>query len=291
MQCKLLYARLMLLVMITAGIAACNNSKPKLNNPTPAEYNLNEPEISKLSDRLNEISGLVYYPKDSSIFAVVDEAGVLYKLFRNGKKIDMHHWKFSKSGDYEDIVLQDSVFYVIKSKGDIVAFGFQSPDSITATEYNIPLTGKNEFEIAYYDDSLQRVVLICKDCESDDKTRVSSWTFDPATKAFAPGTFTIDPSQVLNAQKVEEKRFKPSAAAIHPKTGELYIISSINKVLVIADRTGKAKRIYALDPKLYKQPEGITFTPAGDMFISNEAGEEGLPNLLYYKYKKADHEK
>lgn len=245
----------------------------------------------KLSDRLNEISGLAYYPKDSSIFTIVDEAGVLYKLFRGEEKMVVQHWKFSKSGDYEDLVLKDSIFYVMKSKGDIVAFNFQSPDSISATEYDIPLTDQNEFESLYYDDSLKTLILICKDCEADDKTRSGTWAFDPVKRSFSQGPFVIDPAPILARQKVQEKRFKPSAAALHPITGELYIISSINKVLVIADRFGKTRRVYPLDPKIYKQPEGITFTPLGDMFISNEAAGEGLPNLLYYKYKKAGHEK
>jgi len=286
MRCNYLNPKQGLLLLMVVFTVACNNSSQKPNNPTPPEYDLNAPEVMKLSDRLNEISGMVYYPKDSGIFAVVDEAGVLYKLAREGEKIGIQHWKFSKSGDYEDLVLHDSIFYVIKSKGDVVSFNFQSPDSINSHEYDIPITGENEFEIAYYDDSAKKIILICKNCEPDDKTRVSTWTFDPATNAFAPGEFIIDPAPILAVQKTDEKKFKPSAAAIHPLTKELYIISSINKVLVIADRTGKAKRIYPLDPKLYKQPEGITFTPSGDMFISNEAAGEGLPNLLYYKYKK-----
>lgn len=290
MQLKYSYSIIILLFGLAAVTAACDQKK-KSNNPTPPQYDLNNPELMKLSDRLNEISGLAYYPKDSSIFCIVDEAGVLYKLFRGEEKMVVQHWKFSKSGDYEDIVLKDSVFYVIKSKGDIVAFRFNSPDSITANEYNIPLDGKNEFESMYYDDSLKKLVLLCKDCAADDKTRTSSWAFDPATKAFSEGPFVIDPAMVLSEQKTDEKRFKPSAAALHPLTGDLYILSSLNKVLVIADRMGKIKRVYPIDPKLYKQPEGIAFTPWGDMFISNEAAGEGLPNLLYYKYKNAGHEK
>jgi hypothetical protein len=128
---------------------------------------------------LNEISGLAYYAKDSSIFTIVDEAGVLYKLFRGEEKLVTQHWRFSKSGDYEDIVLKDSFFYVMKSKGDIVAFSFLSPDSINAKEYNIPIGGKNEFESLYYDDSLKKMMLICKDCDADDKTRAQRMDLRP----------------------------------------------------------------------------------------------------------------
>ena len=36
-------------------------------------------------------------------------------------------------------------------------------------------------------------------------------------------------------------RSKPSGAAVNPVTGELYILSSINKLLVVAERNGKIK--------------------------------------------------
>ncbi len=287
-----LYSNLFLLCFFTVIMAACGSSDKKSNLPTPPEYDLNEPEITKLPDKLNEVSGLAYYPKDSGIFAIIDEAGVLYKLLRKEKrKVEVLHWKFGKSADYEDLVLLDSVFYVMKSKGDIVAFNFQTPDSIKSEEFDIPLQGKNEFEIMYYDDAIRKLVMICKDCEADDKSIVSSWFFDPASRTFSQGFITLDAPAILSELTGEEKKFKPSAAAIHPLTKELYIISSINKALVIASRDGQIKKVYPLDPKTYKQPEGITFSPSGDMFISNEAAGEGLPNLLYYKYQKVAHEK
>lgn len=293
MQLKYLYPKLVLLLTLMGGMAACGSAEDKSNEfPSPASYDLNNPVVYKLPDRLNEVSGLAYYTKDSGLFAVVDEVGVLYKLMPGNKsKVEVQQWKFGKSSDYEDLVLIDSVFYVMKSKGDIVAMRFHTPDSISAEEFDIPLTGKNEFEILYFDKTSQKLVLICKDCENDDETKVSTWTFDPALKAFAAGGFQIDPSSVLEKQKVEEKRFKPSAAALHPLTGELYIVSSINKTLVIADRQGKIKNVYSLDPERYKQPEGIAFTPNGDMYISNESAGEGLPNLMFYPYKKAANEK
>jgi hypothetical protein len=83
----------------------------------------------------------------------------------------------------------------------------------------------------------------------------------------------------------KEEKFKPSAAAIHPLTKELYIVSSVNKALVIADRNGKVRKVYRLDPGIFKQPEGITFSPAGDLFISNEAADVGAANILIYKTK------
>jgi uncharacterized protein YjiK len=293
MQHILLSKKLLKLALASFLIAACGSTGEKNKHPTPAEYDLNHPKLIKLGDRLNEISGLTYYAKDSGLFAIVDEVGVLYKILLKEEKPEVLQWRFAKHSDYEDLVLLDSMFFAMKSKGDIIAFKFVTTDSVASEEYNIPVQGKNEFESLYYDTTQKKLVLICKNCEADNKSKTSTWSFDPVSRAFSEGPYTIDAAAIMASGKgiKTEKRFKPSAAAIHPITGDLYIVSSVNKLLVIADTKGKVKQVYTLNSDTFKQPEGIAFTPSGDLFISNEAAGEGLPNLLYFKYKKGIHEK
>ena len=62
-------------------------------------------------------------------------------------------------------------------------------------------------------------------------------------------------------------------------------ISSVGKLLVIADKNGKVEQAIRLDPVLYNQPEGMTFAPNGDLYISNEGGE-GIATILRFTYKK-----
>ena len=45
------------------------------------------------------------------------------------------------------------------------------------------------------------------------------------------------------------------------------------------------EQVFKLDPALYNQPEGMTFAPNGDLYISNEGGE-GIATILKFKYKK-----
>ena len=82
-----------------------------------------------------------------------------------------------------------------------------------------------------------------------------------------------------------EKRLHPSAAAINPITKDIYIISSIQKILLILNSKGEFKTFYKLNPGIYKQPEGMAFTPEGDLIISNEFAEDGFANLLLLKNK------
>ncbi|HUS00383.1 MAG TPA: SdiA-regulated domain-containing protein [Chitinophagaceae bacterium] len=270
--------------LILLGHQSCNSQKKSKRIPTPALYDLNNPVVFNLPDGLREISGIAYYPKDSSVFAIIDEAGIFYKIFLNGSGI-IKKWTFDKRRDFEDVVRKDSAFYLLVSNGDVEILKF-SGDSILTDKTRLGEGSKkvNEFESLYYDDSLG-IVLMCKDCEDDKKDRISTLIFSPDSMSYKPG-YAIDVKQISDLSGEKKLHFKPSAAAIHPQTKDLYIIASINHLLVIAGRNGEVKEVYPLDTKIYKQPEGITFTPWGDLLISNEAGESGNPNILILKPKK-----
>ena len=179
--------------------------------------------------------------------------------------------------------MHDSTFYLLNNNGDIVSLNFLN-DSLVTHEYTFPTHGKNEFESLYYDDTLRKLVLLCKDCEGDNKEEVGSYSFDLQQFLYASAN-TVDTKTLEETDGPLNKKFKPSAATLNPVSGELYILSSVNKLLVVADRKGKVKDAYHLDPSIFTQPEGITFTPSGNMFISNEAGEDKPATILFYQFK------
>ena len=264
------------------GCKAFNKDKSE----SPEGYDLKHPVVIKLPTELDEISGLAYYPKDTCVFAVVDEAGLLYKIYLNHPK-QIQKWVFAHKSDYEDLVLLDSNFYVLSSKGKIAAFRFISADTLAFQEYPLTAIGQgNEFEILYYDDKMKKLVMVCKDCEADKKRFLSSYTFDPYTSRYDNNKLIIDVQRIAELAGEDKMKFKPSAASIHPLTGELYIISSINKLLVVADNEGRAKKVYHLDRGQFKQPEGLTFTPDGDLIISNEFADRGVANIMIFRYNK-----
>lgn len=277
--------RMMLFAFFLLLFSACTEKKESLSYPSLPGYDLTNPVMIHLKTDLNEISGIVYYPKDTSIFAVNDEEGILYKIYIR-KQVKVKKWKFSDEGDYEDIVLHDSTFYALRSNGSIKIFTFFSKDSLKSEEITIPVKGNNNFETLYYDRHLQSIISICKDCESDDRKTTSAYTFDPVNQTCSDTpVFTINADDISDEVGIDKLKLQPSAAAVHPLTKDVYIISSENKALIIANHYGKVKDVYELDPRLFKQPEGITFTPAGDLMISNESAELGAPNILIFKYK------
>jgi SdiA-regulated len=273
---------LFLLVIISLH---CQTKHKEAVVVNPDGYNMKVAVQIKLPLELDEISGVAYYSVDSAIFAINDEKGWLYKLKR-GREIQ--RWKFSQGADFEDLVLLDSIFYVLQSNGNIMRLSFGSLSTVAVQQYYYTQPGesKNEFEILYYDPGKKKLILICKDCETDKKKSLTTFSFDPFTGTYSDSSFTINVQEIADSIGEKKMRFKPSAASINPKNGLLYIVSAINKLLVVTDVDGHFKNAYKIDKSIFKQPEGLTFTPSGGMIVSNEAADVGVADILYFPYHK-----
>jgi hypothetical protein len=179
--------------------------------------------------------------------------------------------------------MQDSTFYVLRSDGDIFAATITDSSDIRTTKYDAP--GKaNEFESIYYDDQSKLIILVCKDCSGDKKDKLSTWAFDPATRQYVQSPLNIASASIAGIIGKKDIRFKPSAALINPFTNQLMMLSSVNKLLVTADRNGKVIQAYPLSAKYYKQAEGLAIGSDRTLYISNEWAGNGSPNLLVLKY-------
>ena len=185
--------------------------------------------------------------------------------------------------------LKDCIKTLEESNGDIDKVHFFGKDSVDMQASTVPLQGRNNFESLYYDADLEKLVLVCKNCVMDSKESISAYSFEPASRTYsAAPVYKIDVTKIAEYLDEEDVKFKPSAVAINPISKDLYILSSVEKLLVIAGRNGEIKHAIALNPRLFKQPEGISFAPSGDMYISNESAQLGAANILVYKYKPSN---
>ncbi len=253
------------------------------------EYDLNNPSKLVLGDALAEISGISFYDKDSSVFAISDETGLLYKIYMK-KGFLIKEWPFDKKRDYEDVMLKDSSFYVLESNGNIEKLNF-APHGDTVFNRRTVFPGnntkKNEFESLYYDEEYKGFVMICKDCEDDDSQFTTAWLYDPVSDKYTSSIFKIALAPIAEKIGAEKIKFRPSAAAVNPITKDIWIVSSTNEIIVVIDHKGNMKEVYTLNPKIFNKPEGITFTPWGDLLVSNETIDKySSATLLIFKPKK-----
>ena len=255
---------------------------------SPLGYNINKPEKFILNSSLKEISGITFIKgKEDVMYAIEDEAGKLFTVTLGSDKLS--HSKFSKKGDYEDVtILNSNLVTVLKSDGSLFTFsvneiGKEKIDSVKEYENILP---EGEYEGLFADST--KLIVLCKNCPDDkQKKEVSVYTLqqvrgDSLTIA---NTFKVDISMIQPKDENGKEKFHPSGIAKNPVTHEWYIISSVNKLLLILDEQWKATAFYPLDPALFKQPEGITFNSRGDLYISNEGGD-GDGNILLFRYQK-----
>lgn len=279
------FSALSLTIVLIFLCGSCSSQKKKSKYLDTDMYAFSSPKVVELETELDEISGIAYYPKDTSVFAIVDEAGIIYKIPLNDPK-HSRSWTFSKGRDYEDIVLIDSTFYILVSNGDIELLKFKN-DKPYAVKIDFSMGGKkdNEFETLYKNEFDNSLSLICKSCTDDKKEELTSFKISLGDSMFIGEDKKYDMRSFIQKFGLD-KHLKPSAAAINPINGDIYMVSAILSVIVIFGRDKEFKEYIKLNPSIYKQPEGIAFTPEGDLIISNEFAEQGLATLLLLKNKK-----
>lgn len=264
---------------------ACKPKKKMIKSPPG--YNFSQALAHKLDLKLMEISGLVWDRERDEFLAHYDEAGKLFILDKETKQIKPGgEYIFGAKGDYEDIALYKGVPYILRSDGMITKIIRDSAGGVRGVEAGkIGISGSNDFETMYADTSRKALILICKNCAMDNKATVSAFAFYPDSLGFINDpVFTINADSVKSLSPHKTSKLQPSAAAIHPVTQKLFIISSASNQLVIADKNGKVESVYQLGTKLFPQPEGITFKSNGDMYISNE-GVSAKSTILRFIYK------
>ncbi len=249
----------------------------------PAGYDWENPVKINLPEELDEISGIVFNPADSSIVSLNDEEGILYS-FRPEKPNLLHDSRFHKGADFEELISVRPYWYAMKSNGNLYRITNAFADNTDAETYPFHLTGKNEFEAMLYDSSNNRILLFCKVCQKTPSASPDVYSFNLASSTFdSIPAFQITLTETQKKELPQAHQLQISGAAIHPYNGKWYLICSVSGVLIITDNKGVCQEIYNLKRKIFKQPEGICFATNGDLFISNEA-KTGIANVLYYKY-------
>ena len=267
--------------LLAAG-SGCHRKTKVLKSPK--HYNFSTPFTDKLDLKLMEVSGIAWDTKSNTFLAINDESGKLFFLDKESKLISAEY-EFGVKGDYEDVAILNGITYILSSDGTIFKFIKDSTGKIFGPEIgSIGLGGINDFETMYADPARKALVLICKNCKSDDANTVSAFAFYPDSIGFDnKPLFTIDALKVKELSPNKTSKLQPSAAAIHPVLQKLFILSSASHQLVITDLNGKVESVYRLSPKLFPQPEGITFKNNGDMYISNE-GVTTRSTMLKFVY-------
>lgn len=250
-------------------------------------YNFEKPsETFILSRQLREISSLAYHPKDHTFLTNDDESGYFFILDPQSFKIKSKE-KFAVKGDYEAAEIIGDDIIISKNTGTL---NFYNQSTAETTSYNTELKSQNDVEGLCFEKRTNSLLLACKgqplDQDKGKKTHKSVYRFDLSQKKLItePYLTILDSSlhkmvdtSYSKASKSQLKKlnnrilkFAPSGIAIHPVSGDYFLISARGSSLVIIGQNKVLKEVVFLNNNTNPQPEGICFDQENNLYISTE---------------------
>jgi uncharacterized protein YjiK len=282
------------------------NSNCVANDQPPFSYHLNDPDATfSMPSELKEISGLSLTGNAGMIAAVNDEKGIIYLLGKSDGQIKSRI-EFRDEGDYEGIEIVGNDAWVCKSNGTLYHVENYEQPNPQVTSYKSFLSKENDVEGLAYDPVNNRLLIGCKGkgaVQPNAPLNKAIYAFDLQTKTVSeqPAFLLTEPAlkeflaknggskasklmeDIFQPQE-EALKFSPSAIAIHPKTGDVYIASAKGNTLLVLSAAGEILHIEHLKKSVHAQPEGICFDTDGTLYIANE-GLDGSPAKIYVFHK------
>jgi uncharacterized protein YjiK len=220
---------------------------------------------------LTEISGICWVD-DEKIACVQDNQGTIFIYNISSGNIE-NQIQFADSGDFEAITKTDGAYYVMRSDGHIFEIHTSLKNTVI-NQYHISIDKTNDIEGLYYDGTKKRFLIVNRQPNLQAPTQQSIYGFDLSTKKMIDKPiYEIDLSSIVIIKESDKEKievFLPSDIAIHPITSDIYLTDGIHSSILIIDATGKIKSFIKLDKNDFPKPEGLTFSPKGDIFISSE---------------------
>jgi uncharacterized protein YjiK len=254
--------------------------------------------IVELPEELREVSGLTDID-DHTVACLQDEEATLYFVdIATGQVRERR--SFGPPGDMEGLTRVGNAFYALRSDGLIYQVGQKGNRYSVVDSFPLHLPQSNIEGLGF--DARNGLVLVAPKAigkgNGDIRDRRSVFAFDTATHVLLPrpvltysvpailrqaeaSGISIPTRTTPKGKEVPLIKFRMSAVAVDPVSDHYFLLSAVDRSLLVLDRKGAFVALYLLDEKVLPQPEGITFLPNGDMLISSE-GKEGPARLVRY---------
>jgi len=270
----------LLFLLLTLCISLSSFAQTGLN------YDFDKPnQIYKLPEYLEEVSALTYYDQHQ-LAMLNDELGRVFIYDLNEQAV-IQRIRFKGNGDFEGIERVGDYIFAVESKGDLYKFNIHLEGVVE--EIETPFKKSNNVEGLGFDPFQNFLLFALKD-EGDvgnfDVKGRGIYAYDLSAKAFIRTPLYVILNKDLKRVMGDDFRFKPSGIAVHPITGELFVLSAKERSIMIFNRDGSPKNLSVLNGKFFPQPEGIAFMPDGTLYISNEMDDEGGIILAFKELSK-----
>lgn len=275
-----------IVIGVSAGLIALTGLvyfiiQDKQTELSGANYsNVSIEQTWELPKVLEEISGIAFL-ENNRIACVQDEDGSIFIFNLESLEIE-EKIDFAGAGDYEGITTSGSTAYVLRSDGTIYKVeDFETTPDIT--EHATPLTRKQDVEGLCYDPGNNRLLLAIKEREPESDTYKGVYAVNLQTmKMGEEPVFKLQLGDAIFKDIDEKKpynKFMPSEININPETGEIYMLAATSPMLLVLNPDGNPKELFHFNKEDVPQPEGLTFDPAGTIYISSEGNPASIHQI------------
>ena len=238
------------------------------------------PSTVELPKDLAEISGITYAP-DGRLFGHHDETATIFQLDpATGhilSRFDLGDGKKPMRGDFEDLAIVDSTFYLVSSRGELYEFAEGVDGShVEYLRHQTPLSAQYDIEGLCYDPATRSLLLACKEFPGDGmkgSKAIYSWSL--ADKRLSEKPRFLLPIEELRKSSGREI-FKPSGIVRHPDSGSFLVIASHGNAIAEISADGRLIAQRHLSEKIHRQPEGIAIAPDRSLVISDEGTKHSI---------------
>jgi uncharacterized protein YjiK len=303
----------MLLLFVVSGVLSQSRQKDILfeKENYHFQYDVNHADkVWKMPDELKEISALTFL-SDHLLATVQDEKGIVY-IYNTIKEKVVKKIKFTGAGDFEGLEKVKDDIWVLRSDGKLYRVMDYKEKEPKIKKYETGFSERNNTEGLGFDYATQKLLIACKgypfpkvEKRWEAKEFKSVYSFDLKEKKLDNDPFLLialdsikehSDYNTLTRWGIEllayfdeaegDVSFQPSGVAVHPQSGNLYLLASVGKILAVFSPKGVMLSLVELDKNVHLQPEGICFSPDGTLYISNEGHDHKGKVYRFDKVKR-----
>lgn len=292
---------------IASNTPSADNSAPPIGqDPNPAlPYDLNYPyAYFDLDDILKNVSGLSPSNDPNTVASMQSDEGKLYMIDKKSGKITSSVF-FMTEGEFQAIEFVNDTAFALKSNGQLYKiWNFRSAQrSVKMIKTNLPRTAN--LSGLSYDIASNRLLITAKGQKEGEFSR-QIYAYDVKTGQTNPEPvfeITLASFKEFLGDKKDKQylklredfvdkpstksfEFAPSSLAVHPLTGNIYVVSSLSNVLMVMNQQGEIIEMTKLKREMHAQPEGICFDQEGTMYITDQAKDAKPAKMYEYKMQK-----
>ena len=285
------------------------NDPPAIENfePTPVfPYDMAYPyAYFELDDILKNISGLTASKDIKTITCIQSEDGKSYDIDRKTGKI-VGSTFFVTEGEFQGIEMVGDTLFAVKGSGQLFKIWNLKSASKNVKAVRTGLARTESIDGLGYDLANNRLLMTSKGQKEGDFSKkiyemnVKTNATNPipayeitlaGVKGFLTEKKTNKEYEKLYQDYVSKTNaksfdFVPSSIAVHPINQNIYVLSSVNNVLLVLNQQGSIVEMTKLKKELHIAPSGLCFDEEGTMYISNESKEGKPAKMFEYKMKK-----